>query len=46
MPLAEASSVLTLRESSVVRELVIVSTLLAHREQRITSTRGCAASIE
>jgi hypothetical protein len=48
MPLALASSELTLLRSpsADVRELVIVSTLLAHREQRITSTRGWDWSIE
>jgi hypothetical protein len=39
MPLALASSVLTRRLSSPLRELVMVSTHFAHREHRITSTR-------
>jgi hypothetical protein len=47
MPLALASSVLIfLKSPSAARELVTVSTHLAHREQRMTSTRGWAWSME
>jgi hypothetical protein len=45
MPLALASSVLIFLKSPS-RELVTVSTHLAHREQRMTSTRGWAWSME
>jgi hypothetical protein len=44
MPLALASSELTLREPPV--PVLIVSTHLAHREHRKTSTRGCRESSE
>lgn len=45
MPLAMASSLLTLLEPSALRDRETVSTDLAHREQRRTSTRAWPKSI-